>query len=176
MTPASNIKKFLLYLALISAFLGAIYLMKILNRTICLKIHPAVYAGLIILTAAFMGVRFRHLKAARKSASVYASESLAAIGFLILTSFVILPEGIAALNYYLPSDSRPYSVTCKVADKYTNYTRGAATYYVIFTPETAEGKDFKLKVSSSDYRTAAPGKHMSLTMRRGALGYPIIVR
>lgn len=161
---------------MILVVIGAWYFMKIQNRTIYLDIHPAVYIGLIIVTAAFLTVRFRHHKAAGMPASTYASETLAAIGFIIVASFLIIPESIAALNYYLPSDGEPYTVRCNVADKYTNYTRGAATYYVIFTPETAERKDFKLKVSSSDYRIAHPGHHMTLTLRQGALGYPIIVR
>lgn len=174
--PKSHITKLLIWITLILLFLVAWYLMRILNRTIYLEIHPGVYIGLIVVTTAFMAVRFRRHKAAGIPAATYTSETLAAIGFIIVTSVLIIPESIAALNYYMPSDNKPYTVRCNVADKYTNYTRGAATYYVIFTPETPEKKDFKLKVSASDYRIAHPGKQMSLTIRQGALGYPIIVR
>lgn len=175
-TPSSHIAKTVAWIALILLFVAAWYLMRILNRTLYLEIHPAVYIVLIVATVAFMAVRFRRHKRAGKTTSIYVSESFAAAGFLILAGFLIIPEGIAALNYYLPTDNEPYDVRCNVADKYTNYTRGAATYYIVFTPESSEGKDFKLKVSSSDYSIARPGKQMSLTLRKGALGYPTIVQ
>lgn len=175
-SPSSHIAKTVAWIGLILLFVAAWYLMKILNRTLYLEIHPAVYIVLILVTAVFMAVRFRNHKRAGRPTYIYVSESLAATGFIIVASFLIIPEGIAALNYYLPTDNEPYEVRCNVADKYTNYTRGAATYYVVFTPASSQGKDFKLKVSSSDYSMARPGKQMSLTLREGALGYPTIVQ
>lgn len=176
MSPKSHIAKTVAWIALILLFFAAWYLMKILNRTLYLEIHPAVYIVLTVVTAAFMAVRFRRNKGAGRPASVFVSESIAAAGFLIVACFLIIPESIAALNYYLPSDCEPYAVRCNVVHKYTNYTRGASTYYVIFTPGLSGGKDFKLKVSARDYRMADPGRQMSLTLREGALGCPIIVR
>lgn len=108
------------------------------------------------------------------TASTYASEILAGIGFIILACFLIIPESIAALNYYLPSRTQPYTVECFIVEKHTNYTRGASTHYVTFRPENGR-EDFKLKVSSNYYRRARPGSHMPLTIRQGALGYPILI-
>lgn len=175
MNPQSRnvIKKTASYIAFVLAAVGALYLMKILNRTIYLELHPAVYGATIIAAAIFLTLRFRRHKATM-TASTYASEILAGIGFIILACFLIIPESIAALNYYLPSRTQPYTVECFIVEKHTNYTRGASTRYVTFRPENGR-EDFKLKVSSSYYRRARPGSHIPLTLRQGALGYPILI-
>lgn len=172
MSLHSYIAKSVIWLTIIAASIAAFHGLSLLNKTIYLEIPIAVYISLVAVTGSMLAVRF-YKKREQMTASRYASESLAAVGFLILACFLVIPEGIAALNYYLPYGSEPYQWDCTVTDKQTNYTRGTPYYYVTFTPDDGAGT-FRLKVSSHNYKQMRTGHCYHLTLRNGALSYPII--
>lgn len=166
------VKKSIIGLASIAVAVGAFYGLSILDRTIYLEIHAAVYIAVILAVGGLLALRF-HSKRGRMTAGEYAGESLAAAGFIILACFLVIPESVAALNYYLPGGGEPYQWECTVTDKQVSYTRGAPYHYVTFT--SSEGGDsFRLKVSSRDYRQMHTGCGYNLTVREGALSYLIL--
>ena len=169
----SFVSKSVIGLTLVVVAIGAFYGLSIVNRTIYLEIHAAVYIAVILATGGFLTLRFRR-KRKEMTGSRYASESIAAAGFIVLACFLLIPEGVAALNYYLLGAGEPYQWECTVTDKQVSYTRGVAYHYVTFIP--AGGADsFRLKVSSRDYRQMHNGRGYSLTVRDGALSYPILM-
>lgn len=166
------VRKSIIGLASIAVAIGAFYGLSIVNRTIYLEIPAVVYIAVISAVGVLLALRFRR-KRKEMTAAGYASESLAAAGFSILTCFLVIPEGIAALNYYLPGGGEPYRWECTVTDKQVNYTRGAPYYYVTFTPSGGDDS-FRMKVSSRDYSQMHKGRSYHLTVRDGALSYPIL--
>lgn len=158
----------MLTLVLIVSFIG----LRIQYETVYLHIPVYIYIMLTAATGIFMAWRF-HRNKKEMTSSRYVSESLAAIGFVILACFLVIPAGTAALNYYLPHRGEPYQWDCTITGKETNYTRGVPYHYIIFTP--ANGADtFRLKVSSHDYKQMRTSHCYHLTIRNGALSYPII--
>ncbi len=168
----SFVTKVVIGLALIAVAVGAFYGLSIVNRTICIEIPAVVYIAVILTTVGVLALRFR-VKRKEMTGSKYAGESIAAAGFIVLACFLLIPESVAALNYYLPGRGEPYQWECTVTDKQVSYTRGVAYHYVTFAPFSG-ADSFRLKVSSRDYRQMHIGRGYCLTVREGALSYLIL--